>query len=167
MLYVFAGLPGTGKTTLARLLAAELRATHVRVDSIEEALREAGLSAVGPAGYVAAYRIAADNLRIGLPVVADSVNPLRITRKAWREVAKLIGVPYVDVEIVCSDATEHRSRIESRADGSEARPRLSWDDVCARRYDPWDSPPVVIDTAGQTPARSFQSFKAALAAAIR
>lgn len=35
VLYVFAGLPATGKTTLSRLLARELGAVHVRVDSIE------------------------------------------------------------------------------------------------------------------------------------
>jgi predicted kinase len=37
-LIVFAGLPGTGKTTLARKLAKTLPAFLVRIDTIEQAL---------------------------------------------------------------------------------------------------------------------------------
>jgi predicted kinase len=36
MLIILGGLPGTGKTTIARELARQLGAVHVRIDSIEE-----------------------------------------------------------------------------------------------------------------------------------
>jgi len=39
-LYIFAGLPASGKTTLAQLLAVELKAVHLRIDTIEQALRK-------------------------------------------------------------------------------------------------------------------------------
>lgn len=39
MLIVFGGLPGTGKSTIARALARALRATYLRVDVIEQAIR--------------------------------------------------------------------------------------------------------------------------------
>ena len=35
MLIVFGGLPGTGKTTLSRLVAQDLSATWLRIDVIE------------------------------------------------------------------------------------------------------------------------------------
>jgi predicted kinase len=82
MLYIFGGLPASGKTTLSRHLARELRAVHLRIDSIEQALRDVAGRFNGPEGYVVAQRLAADNLRLGLSVVADSVNPLPITRAA-------------------------------------------------------------------------------------
>lgn len=85
-LIIFAGLPATGKTTLARLLAGRLGATYLRIDTIEQALRGCG-SFAGPmddVGYRIAYAVAADNLRAGQSVVADSVNPLRIAREAGR-----------------------------------------------------------------------------------
>ncbi|WP_225152486.1 AAA family ATPase [Bradyrhizobium sp. NBAIM08] len=41
-LIVFGGLPGTGKTTIARELTARLAATYLRIDAIEQPLRDAG-----------------------------------------------------------------------------------------------------------------------------
>ena len=42
ILVVFSGLPGTGKTTAARPLAASLRALYLRIETIEQAMRDAG-----------------------------------------------------------------------------------------------------------------------------
>ena len=90
MLYIFAGLPGTGKSTLAQRLARAQQAVHLRIDTIEQSLREVGCLINGPEGYVVAYRLAADNLRLGLPVVADSVNPLQVT--TWKVSCNLLNL---------------------------------------------------------------------------
>jgi hypothetical protein len=42
MLIVFAGLPASGKSSIARVLAQELGAVWLRIDSIEQAIRESG-----------------------------------------------------------------------------------------------------------------------------
>jgi len=75
MLIILGGLPGTGKTTIARELARQLGAVHVRIDSIEEAILDSGVwsSPINDAGYRVGYAVAADNLRIGRTVIADSV----------------------------------------------------------------------------------------------
>lgn len=86
MLYIFGGLPAAGKSTLSLRLSHHLRAVHVRIDTIEQAMRDAGAALHGPEGYSVAYALAGDNLRLGHTVVADSVNPLKITRDAWRDV---------------------------------------------------------------------------------
>jgi predicted kinase len=39
---VFGGLPGTGRTAIARGVARELNAVYVRIDSIEQAIRASG-----------------------------------------------------------------------------------------------------------------------------
>ncbi len=41
MLVIFGGLPGTGKTTIARRLAERCHATYIRIDTIEMAILDA------------------------------------------------------------------------------------------------------------------------------
>ena len=41
MLIIFSGLPGSGKSTIARALARRLRAVYLRIDTIEQAIRAA------------------------------------------------------------------------------------------------------------------------------
>jgi len=143
---VLSGLPGVGKTTIARRVAASLHAVHVRIDTIEQALRNAG-SKVEAEGYCVAYAVAEDNLRLGRIVVADCVNPWPLTRGEWRLVADRAGVRIVDVEIVCSDPAEHRRRVESRAPDIAGLTLPTWPDVVARDYRPWTTERLVIDTA--------------------
>jgi predicted kinase len=151
MLIIFGGLPGTGKTTIARSLARALKAVHLRVDTIEQALRNSGTlkGDVGPAGYMAAYRIAEENLRIGIPVVADSVNPLQVTREAWLAAAQRAGVEAMEVEVICSDEIEHRRRVETRISDIERHMQPTWQNVVDRDYETWQTQPIVVDTATQ------------------
>ncbi len=110
MLIILAGLPATGKTSIARELARALGAVYLRIDSIEQAMLGAlsGARTLDDAGYRVGYAVAGDNLRLGRTVVADSVNPLALTRDAWREVAELAGASCVEVEVTCTDPAEHR-----------------------------------------------------------
>ena len=115
MLIVFGALPGTGKTAIARDLVARLPAVSLRIDAIENALlKSTALEVVGPAGYVVAHELARSNLALGMTVVADCVNPLSVTRDAWRAVAASASTGEIEVEIVCSDRAEHRRRVEGR-----------------------------------------------------
>jgi predicted kinase len=149
MLISFGGLPGTGKTTVARALAQRLGAVHVRLDTIEQAMRSCDVlkADVGPAGYAVAYGVAEDNLRIGRIVVADTVNPVQATRDAWLDVARRAGVRAVEVEVICSDAVEHRRRVKTRMADIEGHQLPTWQAVVERHYESWDRPHVVVDTA--------------------
>ena len=161
MLYIFGGLPGTGKSSLASALAQKCRATYLRIDSIEQAIRKVDEIEVGPTGYVIAYDVALDNLRLGGEVVADSVNPLEVTRIAWRETAALAQSPFVEIEVICSDCNEHRTRVETRKTDVLGLKLPTWQDVEDREYEPWDTDHVVIDTAGRSLAQSIaEMFKA-------
>jgi predicted kinase len=111
-----------------------------------------------------AYAVAEDNLRVGLTVIADSVNPLPVTREAWRAVAGRAGAPVIEVEVVCTDASEHRRRIETR--GTDFPDWiLTWQEVVDRDYRPWDVDHVVLDTARTSPADHVARLRAVLARA--
>jgi predicted kinase len=149
MLLILSGLPGTGKTTIAHQLARRLHAVHVRIDSIEQAIRNAGIvkASIDDAGYRVGYAVAEDNLRLGLVVIADSVNPLPVTRAAWRDAAARAGKGAVEAEIVCTDLDEHRRRVEGRVPDIPGHSLPAWADVVRREYLPWDRDLIRIDTA--------------------
>jgi predicted kinase len=175
MLIVFAGLPGTGKSTLSRGLARGLGAVHLRIDSIEQAIIRARAAdpanpagtadpagtdrgPVGAEGYAAAYAIAEDNLRLGLTIVADCVNPLGITRDSWRDIGTRVGVPVIEIETVCSDLIKHQRRIESRQPDIAGHTLPTWQSVLAREYEPWNRERLVIDTARLTVAQALSTL---------
>lgn len=149
-LIVLAGLPGTGKSSIARQLARDMGAVWLRVDSIEQAIRDAGVvpGSLDDAGYRAAYAVAGDNLLLGLDVVADSVNPWMLTRNAWRDAGLRAGARIIELEIVCGDVEEHRRRVETRTSEVPGLLLPDWRGVAARDYHPWDRGHLTIDTAG-------------------
>lgn len=160
---VLSGLPGVGKTTIAREVARATGAVHVRIDSIEEALRQAG-GHIEDAGYRVAYAVAEDNLRIGRTVIADCVNPWPLTRDAWRSVAARGGSGAIEVEIVCLDADEHRRRVESRVADISGQRLPTWDDVLARDYRAWTRNRLVIDTSRISVEESVRAIVSAVSA---
>src|SRR5262245_10289313 len=164
MLIVLGGLPGVGKTTIARELARRLSAVLLRIDSIELAIRESGVTAISldDAGYRVGYAMAEDNLRLRQIVIADSVNPLPITRDAWLQAADRVEAPVVEIEIICSDREEHRRRVEQRLQALPTLAGPTWEEVLSRDYRPWGREHIVIDTAGRTIDRCVAIVWAAL-----
>jgi len=149
-LYVFAGLPGSGKSTLSKRLSAHLGAVYLRIDTIEQALRDLCSFEVEGEGYRLAYRLARDNLLIGSSVVADSCNPIELTRREWEQVARDAGAGFVNIEVVCSDVHEHRRRAETRVSEVAGLEQPTWQEIDTREYDAWTVDRIVVDTAGKS-----------------
>jgi predicted kinase len=106
-------------------------------------------------------------LRLGRIVVADGVNALANTRAAWRAVAQRAGVTHFEVELICSDAIEHRRRVESRRPDIAGHKLPTWDQVREREYEPWTGDHVVVDTAQRTLDQSVSEVHAFLLAQER
>lgn len=162
ILFILSGLPASGKSSLAKLIAKEYNAFYLRIDTIEQALRDVCNLDVQGEGYRLAYRIASDNLEAGHNVVADSCNPIHITRREWEEVARRSNSRYINIEVVCSDKAEHKKRCETRCCDIMGLKLPTWDEILHREYDAWDSDRVMIDTANQSVEESFDVLKDAI-----
>jgi predicted kinase len=164
VLVIFSGLPGTGKTTIARELARQLGATYLRIDTIEQALRDSATMSrpVNDEGYCVAYAVAEDNLRLGRTVISDSVNPLQLTRDAWIGVAHRAHARAVEVEVICSNPQVHRQRVETRSVDIRGLKLPTWEKVISREYEPWERDHIVIDTAARTVGESVEELRRAL-----
>ncbi|KTD45460.1 shikimate kinase [Legionella quinlivanii] len=168
MLIILGGLPGTGKSTIARQLAKTIEAVYLRIDSIEQAIKNAsqysnqgGIQVIAE-GYMTAYAIAKDNLEIGLTVVTDSVNPVEITREAYRKIAREMNKPYLEIEIICSDKAIHKERVETRQINIQGLTPPTWQEVLDRDYELWESKKLTIDTAIHTPEQAIKEIIARL-----
>jgi len=161
MLIVVTGRPGTGKTTLARSLAGELRAAYLRIDAIETALQvyRNDHGPVGAEGYAVAHRLADANLRLSLDVVVDAVCPVPESRTAWSATADDAGARLLMIETYLPDADEHRRRVSERQPDMPDQRVPTWQEVKSSEWVAWDEsrdgPRMIVDT---------RSAEAALAA---
>ena len=164
LLIVLGGLPGVGKTTVARGIARDLSAVHVRIDTIEEVLRREPRAPddLEDIGYRIGYALALDNLRAGHWVIADAVNPIPLTRDAWRSVGDAGRATVVEIEVTCSDPQVHRGRLEGREADIPGARLPTWDEVLTRHYEPWEPEPARVDTASTSPAASVRQALTAI-----
>ncbi len=161
-LYIFSGLPGTGKSVLAQELSKATGFIYLRIDTVEQALRDLFSLKIEGEGYRLSYRIAQDNLELGLSVIADSCNPIELTRSEWSETATKSNASFANVEIVCTNIPEHRSRVENRKPTVKGLKLPTWNDVKNREYQSWVDERLVIDTANRTVSESVQELLAGL-----
>ena len=159
ILFILSGLPAVGKSTLAKLIAKEYNAVYLRIDTVEQALRDLCNFNVQGEGYRLSYRIANDNLNLGHNVVADSCNPIILTRCEWEEVAEKSNSNFINIQIICSDKEEHEKRVATRQVEIYGHELPTWVEVENREYHLWDSERIVIDTAGKTEKESFEELK--------
>lgn len=150
MLYIFGGLPCTGKTTLSKYLAEKINAVYLRIDSIEQAMKNHGIIDIDDQGYQVAFELALENLKLNMHVISDSTNPVNVSRESWRKVAKKANVPFIEIEVFCSSSKEYKERIASRETDIEHLKLPSWKDVTSREYDDWITGRKQIDTSNKT-----------------
>jgi Ser/Thr protein kinase RdoA (MazF antagonist)/predicted kinase len=153
-LIVMTGLPGTGKSSIAKALGRELGIPVFAKDWLEAALRRSGFAAapefaqrLGYAGYELLSTLADQQLRLGQSAVLDSVASTDSIRSAWRELAAAYSAGWCVIECVCSDLALHRERLLSRERWIPDWPELEWAEVerVQSYYAPWREAHLILD----------------------
>ena len=157
MLIVVAGLPGSGKSTMAGDLGRALNCAVLGVDQAEAAMWRAGVSPSAPthhAAYLVVGALADEQLALGHDVIVDAVNGPEPARAQWRDLAAQTGAELRFIVVECGDDRVYRDRVEHRTRSIEGLPEPTWEGVLRRRADfpPWTDERLTIDSANSREA---------------
>ncbi len=157
MLVLIAGLPGTGKTTVARAFAESSGATHLNSDALR---RQLGLMGhYTPEDKQKVYKALLENARDALlkgqTVVVDSTFYNETVRSAFRHLAQDCQVPLHWVEVRADEAVLLQRLQQTRPD-SEADYKVYLD--IRRQFEPLPDERLVIDTGQETPRSAAQKI---------
>jgi predicted kinase len=152
-LIVFAGLPGTGKSSIAEAVARELSIPIFAKDWLEATLIRCELKpadsgqGLGSAGYQLLTTLAERQLHLGQSVILDSVASTLSIRAEWRRLAQTYRAAWHVIECVCSDEAMHRDRLRVRQRGIPGWHELDWPEVerVKAYYAPWNEERLILD----------------------
>jgi predicted kinase len=154
-LVLIGGPTGSGKSTMADAVAAELGATVAGFDWLMSGLRafpeiwaavEYPVEQQRAIGWSLLGRVAEQQLRRGASVVLDLVAREQ-PREHWAQLASNYGAAFHVIECICSDPAVLRERVEGRTRSIPDWYELRWEDVERSRanYVVLAEPKLVID----------------------
>ena len=77
--------------------------------------------------------------------------------KRWRALC-LQDLPFVDIEVICTDKSVHQHRVETRQTSIANLTLPTWQKVQEREYQPWDQKVTKLDTAHKTVQQSVDEL---------
>lgn len=163
-----AGLPGSGKSTIADEIGRVLGVPVISVDPIESAILSAGIDSDQPTGlaaYLVAEKLAESVLRSGQSVIVDAVNAVDAAREQWVGLAARRDTTLRFVEVVVSDSSVHRARLEARGRKLPHIVEPEWHQVeqSLDEYSEWNGASAV---AGRITLDSVDAFETLVERAV-
>jgi predicted kinase len=156
-LILIAGLPGTGKTTIAKEFVRQMRAISFDIDDVKRRVvpKDAVTEEIDPPEY--RYKYYAETIR-KLPelfagsqnntVIIDETFHLKDFREMWEEAARELNIRVLWIEVVCEEeAVKERLCVgkdrECHILGDKAYPMYC---LFKDAFDPMNEPREVVDT---------------------
>lgn len=167
-LILFSGMPGSGKTTLARMVARQLNLPVFSKDRVQRVLRDHHLAAENTGdGYYIILDQADEQLSLGVSVILDATFPLDHFRMVASEIAGRYSARFCAIYCTCSDDAVWRSRMESRVHYIPGWKPVGWEDVLRMRqyYQPWGANALIVDSLA-SPGENFHRVLAEIENAV-
>jgi len=148
LLVVVFGLPGTGKTFLARELAHELGLVHINTDNTRRKIlkRPGYTDKEKELVYDKMFEFVLDYLRRGKGVVVDGTFYREEFREKLRKIAREANTKPVFVELTAPEAVVRKRTIERKKRGSESDADFSVYGKIRQEFEPLKEPHLVIDS---------------------
>ncbi len=131
-LIIFSGLPGTGKTTLAKRLASELACPLICIDDVIGDIPDNAGIPFWDSRVTVLLDVVNTQLELGLNVIADSVF-MNMDRYHAQELARKHNIRFLPVYVFISDESVWKERVTKRVNELKHPEVATWDRIQHQR----------------------------------
>ncbi len=149
MLVMICGLPGTGKTTLAKAVAEKIDAVSINSDSIRMSMLEEReyTEEEKKMIYQAMFEEAGKNLKEGKNVVLDATFYKKELRESVEEVAKEAGTGFFIVECVTHEDLLKERIFKRKKEETESEADFEVYKKVKTQFEPIEEEHLAVDTS--------------------
>lgn len=149
-LILFAGLPGTGKSTLAEALGRSSNIPVFALDWLLGALKPLKVLTsenAAEVGYTLIETLLKRQFMLNQSAILDSPAHTTQLRQRWCNIAQTYNAEIYNIETICSDVDVHRSYVEGRIRSIPGWHEITWAHVEKMRaaWESWSDDRLVVD----------------------
>jgi predicted kinase len=157
-LILFSGLPGVGKSTLAKKLARELQLPLLCIDDVIGEIPENAGVPFWDSRVAILLDVVKTQLELGLSVIVESVF-MNMDRHHAQELARQYQYRFLPIYMFVSDENVWKERVTSRYNEMNDRDVATWDRIQhqRQRFREWESGSALFIDSLNSVDRNYES----------